>query len=295
MRYFSIGDITLLSIEHDAYACELGNATSEQEAHVRAIAPRIGLVLALPNLSDPKLSVTDLGAVIRDALQTIAFRGIAISTVLSDPYDATLPALFRSASDPTDRSGNALDRERLDAFFETLFVEVANSVWPTRERGRVNWTLYVLRCNEDCWYVGVTRDFQERFKVHIESKDGADWPKLHVPLAASRYSRILGRSLFTPDPKFVHLLELLSSESSGPLTSENLVTLALMETFGWRHVRGGRYSSIRDEIVEAKIREEISTGKISAQYLKLFDDPSPNAGVAPDDCVAYVDKLRRKR
>lgn len=282
-------------MEIAALACERGNASPEQEAQIRSIAPRLGVVLSNPILQNTNGPVGPLGAAVRDAFETIRWRGIRVDTILAEPFDTRLPLLFRPPSDPVDRRGNPIDRADLDAYFAVVFSHAAARPWPERERGTAAWTLYVLRCYEHCWYVGLARDFEARLRRHLDSKDGAHWPKLHRPIAAARFSCLLGRSTVTTDPAYVHLLPLSSNDSSGPLAAENYVTLALMKTFGWRRVRGGSYCSANDQYVERQIREQVRMGEIDRDHLTLFAPPSPPADAAPRDCVAYVAKLRKKR
>eukprot|EP00171_Calliarthron_tuberculosum_P016243 IDg16243t1 len=42
-------------------------------------------------------------------------------------------------------------------------------------------TLYVLQCEDSCWYVGVTGDMTRRWNQHV-TKRGAQWTKVHTPL-----------------------------------------------------------------------------------------------------------------
>jgi len=37
----------------------------------------------------------------------------------------------------------------------------------------VNWTVYIIRCNDDSLYTGVTTDLARRFKEHFEHRRGA--------------------------------------------------------------------------------------------------------------------------
>lgn len=41
--------------------------------------------------------------------------------------------------------------------------------------------LYVLRLENDCWYIGMSRNVSRRFNKHLAGK-GAKWTKLHAPI-----------------------------------------------------------------------------------------------------------------
>lgn len=42
-------------------------------------------------------------------------------------------------------------------------------------------TLYVLKCEDDCWYVGITGDMDQRWRQHSRGS-GAEWTKEHHPI-----------------------------------------------------------------------------------------------------------------
>jgi predicted GIY-YIG superfamily endonuclease len=46
----------------------------------------------------------------------------------------------------------------------------------------VNNCVYVLRLEDDCYYVGITDDFERRFLEHNSNAKGAIWTRLHKPL-----------------------------------------------------------------------------------------------------------------
>lgn len=44
-----------------------------------------------------------------------------------------------------------------------------------------NITLYVLKLEDDCWYIGSTRNIEKRFKEHNKGK-GSNWTRAHKPI-----------------------------------------------------------------------------------------------------------------
>jgi putative endonuclease len=81
----------------------------------------------------------------------------------------------------------------------------------------VSQCLYVLRCEDDTWYVGISYNFNIRMAQHWSGR-AAKWTRLHRPLA-------------------VH-------EVIYPATNENEKTLELMERYGKDKVRGGSFCRI---------------------------------------------------
>lgn len=45
--------------------------------------------------------------------------------------------------------------------------------------------VYVLKLEDDCWYVGITHNFNHRYAQHL-SGDGAKWTRLHKPVSIER-------------------------------------------------------------------------------------------------------------
>ena len=79
-------------------------------------------------------------------------------------------------------------------------------------------SVYVLRLQDRCWYVGYSADPETRIASHFLGR-GAQWTRLHPPIAVN--------SLQPGDEKL-----------------ENVVTIALMAKYGYKRVRGGRYLEV---------------------------------------------------
>ncbi len=45
-----------------------------------------------------------------------------------------------------------------------------------------NWSIYILRCNDNSLYIGITVDIERRLKEHLLSKRGAKYLKGKAPL-----------------------------------------------------------------------------------------------------------------
>jgi predicted GIY-YIG superfamily endonuclease len=45
--------------------------------------------------------------------------------------------------------------------------------------------VYVLHLEDDCWYVGVTYNFNQRYAQHL-SGAGAKWTRLHKPVSVEK-------------------------------------------------------------------------------------------------------------
>lgn len=85
-------------------------------------------------------------------------------------------------------------------------------------------TLYVLKLNNNKYYVGVTNNFERRYKEH-KSGNGANWTKLH-------------------EVKEIMLTIDISSKNA--IDMENSITYKMMLEYGINNVRGGRWCSCDD-------------------------------------------------
>ena len=80
--------------------------------------------------------------------------------------------------------------------------------------------VYVLKLEDECWYVGITMDLNKRLSQHW-SGDGAKWTKLHKPLAVERI-------VYPADSE----------------TIENDTTREYIELYGKEKVRGGSWCKV---------------------------------------------------
>jgi len=79
--------------------------------------------------------------------------------------------------------------------------------------------VYILKLEDDCWYVGITYNLNIRMAQHWTS-NGAKWTKLHKPIS----------------------IEGVIYPASTEI--ENQKTLELMEKYGKEKVRGGNYCKV---------------------------------------------------
>lgn len=84
------------------------------------------------------------------------------------------------------------------------------------------WAIYVLRLQNDCWYIGISKNVDKRYAKHIKGK-GAVWTKQHRPIAIHEIRTTT-----------------LTLESDAGLL-EDQVTLEYARQFGTEKVRGGGY------------------------------------------------------
>lgn len=81
--------------------------------------------------------------------------------------------------------------------------------------------IYVLKLEDDCYYVGQTRDLNKRLADHIEgSTFSSKWVRLHP---------------------FVNVACVIPVTKEKPLEAENRITLKWMKMKGRCKVRGGSY------------------------------------------------------
>jgi predicted GIY-YIG superfamily endonuclease len=94
------------------------------------------------------------------------------------------------------------------------------------------WWLYILRLEDNKWYVGITsKTPEERFKEHQLHKRGAYWTMKHNPL----------------EIELVEDLGIVSKQHAE--TYESKITRTLMRERGLNNVRGGDLRDAEDYIV----------------------------------------------
>ncbi len=142
-----------------------------------------------------------------------------------------------------------------------------------RENGKMDknyeYWVYVLRLNQNKYYVGISRDVKKRFEQH-KCGEGAEFTKLYKPI------------------------QIIHSENTGLIYKkdaehiENIVTIQWMLRNGVENVRGGDYCTCdqeqllqlmdeetKTEILENECLPEL-TSKKSRKLAKRIYDKSPN-------------------
>ncbi|MCP3746809.1 hypothetical protein [Paenibacillus sp. A3M_27_13] len=87
-------------------------------------------------------------------------------------------------------------------------------------REKQDYTVYALKLEHDCFYVGTSTQIDKRIKNHWKGK-GAVWTQLHRP------------------KELVRKLPLGVCDFPTAEHAENLMTIEFMRLYGWNRVRGG--------------------------------------------------------
>jgi predicted GIY-YIG superfamily endonuclease len=98
--------------------------------------------------------------------------------------------------------------------------------------------LYALRLEDDCWYVGMTRNPDKRFKKHLSGK-GALWTKLHAPI------------------EIVEVRDTKQTDDSAAGLLEDDMTLEYAMKYGSDTVRGGGYCQSKPRWPDVVLQNEL--------------------------------------
>jgi len=85
--------------------------------------------------------------------------------------------------------------------------------YPTNE----HWFLYILRCEDESFYTGITTDVKRRFKEHCKSPKGAKYTHSHKPVKVAYKKKIgtMGEAL-----KMERLVKRLSKDQKEKLVNK---------------------------------------------------------------------------
>jgi predicted GIY-YIG superfamily endonuclease len=92
------------------------------------------------------------------------------------------------------------------------------------------YTVYILECDHDKYYVGSTANRRQRFREHRSSRGGSKWTRLHRPIRVLREYRRIPHAYY--------------------LGMEARVTAECMLEYGINNVRGAMFSQPRDYTME---------------------------------------------
>jgi len=95
---------------------------------------------------------------------------------------------------------------------------------------RRHWWLYILKLEDNKWYVGISTNVQKRFNQHKAGFAGAAWTKRYKPL------------------KIHYVKDLGVVETEKAQLYEGRVTRKYMEEYGDNNVRGGDLTDTGDYI-----------------------------------------------
>lgn len=117
---------------------------------------------------------------------------------------------------------NALNiqAKQIDIERKALRLELANRRALKKEGRFQKVKLYALRLEDDCWYVGMTHNVQNRFMKHHNGK-GAIWTKQHIPI------------------EVVEIRETSFYDQDSASKLEDDMTLEYAMKYGSKFVRGG--------------------------------------------------------
>jgi predicted GIY-YIG superfamily endonuclease len=94
--------------------------------------------------------------------------------------------------------------------------------------------IYALLLQDNCYYIGQTRNLKNRFKQHLEGNgEGASWTSIHKPI------------------KILEELKTKAVSEAEAMIHENCMTINYMRRYGWRNVRGGNYCDISEQKIES--------------------------------------------
>jgi len=85
------------------------------------------------------------------------------------------------------------------------------------------WSLYVLKLQDACYYVGITTCPEKRLKEHTTGERSTDWTEQHKPVGVAEVRDEIADT----------------DELADALKLEREVTLEYMREKGWERVRGG--------------------------------------------------------
>ena len=89
--------------------------------------------------------------------------------------------------------------------------------------------IYVLKLENNKYYVGQSIDTENRLKFHIKGKLSSEWTKKHKPIDE------------------IELIETNFTEVNQAMFLENSITINYMKKYGWKNVRGGDFCTLDEE------------------------------------------------
>lgn len=111
--------------------------------------------------------------------------------------------------------------------------------------------IYVLLLEDDKYYIGQTKDTDQRLKQHFKGKLSSDWTKKHKPIM------------------IIEKIETNSDKVEVALKLENSITIEYMKKFGWKNVRGGDFCTLDEEKLRflLTLNSDIEVGLIELKNL----------------------------
>lgn len=94
--------------------------------------------------------------------------------------------------------------------------------------------IYILKLEQEKYYVGKTKDIIRRYSEHINGKKGSLWTKKYKPLIDNNIEIYI-----TNNPRF---------KGMTVNEIENKITLETMKKYGVENVRGGKWCKLEIKI-----------------------------------------------
>lgn len=119
-------------------------------------------------------------------------------------------------------------------------------------------SIYTLLLENNKYYVGQTKNIDQRFSFHLKGKLSSDWTKKYKPI------------------KIIEVFERHFTSTKEAMNFENKITIQYMKKFGWRNVRGGDFCTLDEEklrfllILNSDIEDDLLPIKTSFD-LSSFD------------------------
>lgn len=86
--------------------------------------------------------------------------------------------------------------------------------------------IYILKLENNKFYVGQTIDIENRFKCHLKGLQSSEWTRLHKPLEINWFKKTN------------------TFEMKDAIVFENMTTLWCMKKYGYKNVRGGDFCTL---------------------------------------------------
>lgn len=103
------------------------------------------------------------------------------------------------------------------------------------------WYVYILKCQDHTYYVGITQSIKQRFEKHMAGK-GAIFTKRHKPI------------------KILKIIKTYTSEKGLASIFENNTVIEYAKKFGPEKVGGGCFN--KSGMLKGKIKENVGKGRL---------------------------------
>lgn len=112
-------------------------------------------------------------------------------------------------------------------------------------------TIYALLLEDNKYYIGQTKDLEQRMSFHNKGKQGSEWTKKFKPI------------------RVIETIKTNCNNIEEAMAIENATTISYMKKYGWRNVRGGDFCTLDEDklrfllTLNSDIYEDLINIKIS--------------------------------